>query len=345
MLPPAVSSSIPFVETQHGRERRKQRGIDKKDLFAAMKHGKKRPYWTAPNGDPRAAYQYKDITYIVNETTGEEVTCYAKPICLEPVPVSRALERQHNRAQGKIWQNLDCWTTNTVLVVDTSGSMRTADVWGARTRLGAVWLSIALDFVAHRLESRIAGDTDVISIVTLGDSPATIIEESPCTWVLYNQIVDIYNGNSVLPRGHGPFMPSLDVAEPLLKRNMNAKCSVSLFFLSDGVPSDYTAVLKGYNKDDSIAVIAKRVAELAEQLGPRLTFSAIGIGDPDHFDSLRMMVEAAKDYGAAAEFSLPSMTSSGLGETLTTFATTIMRTQSSMTNAAKHESTKYQSGI
>ena len=37
------TSAIPFVETEHGRLRRKQRGIDKQDLQAAKKYGQRYP--------------------------------------------------------------------------------------------------------------------------------------------------------------------------------------------------------------------------------------------------------------------------------------------------------------
>ena len=52
---------------------------------------------------------------------------------------------------------MSLWKSNTVIVIDTSGSMRQNDVWGSRDRLDAVWLSIALDFVATRLENGSAG--------------------------------------------------------------------------------------------------------------------------------------------------------------------------------------------
>ena len=119
-----------FVETEHGRLRRRQRGIDKKDLQAAKKYGHRRTGYPRPNGDPTAVYTYKDIVYIVNERTGEEVTCYAIPIKLEYVPVNANLQKAHDAALEQIKTDLNSWKSNTVMVVDTSGSMRTADVWG-----------------------------------------------------------------------------------------------------------------------------------------------------------------------------------------------------------------------
>jgi len=236
------TSTITFVETEHGRLRRRQRCISKKDLQTAKKYGTKRSTHSRPNGDPAAIYEHKDIVYIVNERTGEEVTSYAVPLQLDPVPETPALRQHHQHAQTQIRHNPACWTSHTVVVVDTSGSMKAADVWGTRTRLGAVWVSIALDFVAHRLEHGDAGATDVISIVSLGPASTVIVREAPCTWILYNTIVRIYNSNLVPPAGHGPFLPCLDRAEQLLTRNSNAACAMALIFLSDGAPSDHSLV-------------------------------------------------------------------------------------------------------
>jgi len=65
---------------------------------------------------------------------------------------------------------------------------------------------------------------DVISIVTLGKNPKVIIREWPCSWVLYNKLVEIYNTKEIKPYGHGPFMSALKIAEELLSRNRFAKC-------------------------------------------------------------------------------------------------------------------------
>ena len=330
MLSSIRTSAITFVETEHGRLRRKQRGIDKKDLQAAKKYGQRQRYYRS-NGQRTAKYVYKDITYIVNEVTGEEITCYAKALELEKVPLTLSMQSEYAIACRNIKENLHSWTSNSVLVVDTSGSMREADVWGTRTRLAAVWVSIALDFLATRLETGEGGLTDVISIVTLGENATVIFEEEPCSWVLYNEIVKVYNKTLVAPRGHGPFLPSLEKAEALLLRNPNASCAASLTFLSDGRPSDATFG-SGMGNVGCYELIENKVGDLAKQFGRRLTFKAIAIGDYDDFDMLKRMVDAADDYGAHADFCLPSMTSSALGEVFTSVATSITSTQLELTD-------------
>lgn len=160
--------------------RRRQRGIDKKDLQAAKKHGVKHKHCHRSNGNITSRYTYKDIVYIVDGVTCQEVTCYAVPLTLDKVPCCSGREKEHEKAQKMIRTDLDSWTSNTVIVVDTSGSMRTSDVGGTKTWLGAVWVSVALDFIAHRLESGEGHSADVVSVITLGPEARTLIREDQC---------------------------------------------------------------------------------------------------------------------------------------------------------------------
>jgi hypothetical protein len=145
-----------------------------------------------------AIYTYKHIVYITNARTGEEVTSWALPIKLDRVPIDQSMEEAHAVALEKLQADQSKWTSNTVIVVDTSGSMRNSDVWGTRTRLDAVWLALALDFVANRLETGNAGLFDVISVVSLGDQAEVLIREQPTSCLLYNRIVDIYENKRFL---------------------------------------------------------------------------------------------------------------------------------------------------
>lgn len=169
------TSEITFVETEHGRLRRKQRGIDKKNLQKAKKYGTREGGYPRPNGDPTSKYTYQDIVYIVNDRSGEEITSYAIPIKLDLFPVTEKMVQDHEWAYKRAKSDLDSWTSNTVLVVDRSGSMKKSDVWGTRNRLSSVWLSTALDFIAYRLESGAAMITDIITVITLEEHPVTLI--------------------------------------------------------------------------------------------------------------------------------------------------------------------------
>ncbi len=108
--------------------------------------------------------------------------------------------------------------------------------------------------------------------------------------------------------------------------------AVSLTFLSDGRPSD-AAIESGLGKYECYEIIENKVGDLAKKFGRRLTFKAIAMGAHDDFDMLKRMVDAADDYGAHADFCLPSMTSSALGEVFTSVATSISSTQLELTDA------------
>ena len=156
-------------ETEHARQRREERGIDKKDLKEALKYGEELPCRYGRK------YKYKGLIYIVDRRRKKGITCYAESLQLKKVKLSNDIERQLRVAKNNLAQDLACWKSNTVLVVDTSGSMRESDVWGARSRLDAAWMCIALDFIAHRIESGNAGFYDAVSVVLLGETAPVLI--------------------------------------------------------------------------------------------------------------------------------------------------------------------------
>jgi Alpha-kinase family len=325
------TSLITFRETDHGRERRRQRGIDKKDLQSAMKYGTRTCGWPRPKtGHPTSVYTYKDITYVVNDITGEEITSYAVPLKLDAVRLEESYVLEHENYRRKVKSDLDCWTSHTVIVVDTSGSMKESDMWGSRNRLGAAWISLALDFVAFRLESGENNLTDVLTVVSLSEDPIMILKEVPCSWVTYNKLVSIYNECTYAPSGHGPFLPVLRLAEKLLCRNKNAACAPALIFLSDGAPSDHkTYDIPLQDVEDMIAGV---MSQIGKKLGRRLTFTAIGIGDKTQFKTLHRMVDVAKDYNVKAHLLLPSLSSDSLGIAFSTTVTSTLDTQREMTS-------------
>lgn len=304
-------------ETEHARQRRAERGIDKKDLQAALKHGEEHPCKFGRK------YKYNGLTYIVSWNKKKEITCYANAFKMKKVNIPGKMLEHAYVARKRVEQDPSCWKSNTVIVVDTSGSMRESDVWGASSRLHAVWLCVALDFIAHRLESGNAGPYDVISVVFMGEQGHTAIKLAPTTWQLYNKIVDQYNNRNLMAKGHGFYIPSLKIAQKILTCNKSSSCALSLIFMSDGRPSDLSS------KDS----ILESVEALGKQFGRRLNFTAVGIGNhSSEFEMLKNMVDIAKDFGVQSTFVLPSMTTSALGASLTSTATTLTRTQTEMTD-------------
>ena len=323
------TSAISVVATEHGRMRRSQRGIHKKDLQSARKHGVRQTSYCRPNGNRTAKYTWKNIVYITDEVTNEEITSYAVPIQLDKVQITPKMQIEHDEAINRTLKDKSKWKSNTVIVIDTSGSMRKADIWGARYRLDSVWISIALDFLASRIENG-SGIFDVVSIVCMGNDAQVLIEEYPSTYVLYNQIVDLYSSRIVFPRGHGNYIPALDIAEQLINAGTNESCAIGLLFISDGKPSDHVHL--SLSAEESEDRIVDRIALLAKRFGRTLSFDAVGVGDEDNFDTLQRMVDEAKDYGANASFKLPSKTTSAIGDVLQSFASSVTTTQTEMTD-------------
>jgi Alpha-kinase family len=332
------TSAIAVVETEHGRLRRKQRGIDKKDLQSAMKYGTRTSTHPRPNGDPVGIYTYKDIVYIVNERTMEEVTTYATPFELDKVNITSGMQNEHDNAVWQLQNDRNCWKSHTVIIVDTSGSMKSADVWGARNRLKGVWISIALDFIAQRIEACEATTLDVVSIVTLREEPEVIALKQPCDYILYNKIVSIYNEALVSASGHGPFLPALEEATRLLVENDCSSSALSLALFTDGRPSDHWGT--DIPKEDFYERIVQRVVKLAEQFGSRFSFTVMPVGDYKQFNLLKKMVDQAQEYGSKACVKAPSMSLVDLATAMTSVVTSVTESQIELTDPISRQQRK-----
>mmetsp|Transcript_24849 Transcript_24849/g.68830 ORF Transcript_24849/g.68830 Transcript_24849/m.68830 type:complete len:187 (-) Transcript_24849:3278-3838(-) len=154
---PTERTTLVVEETAHARQRRAERGIDKKDLEAALRFGKQVPC------NYGVKIYYEGLYYVVKweKPRIKEITCFADSVNLKSVKIPQSLLEDY-QSKRPCLNDMSMWNSNTVIVVDTSGSMRKSDVWGARTRLSAVWMCLALDFVAHRIESGEAGPYDVV---------------------------------------------------------------------------------------------------------------------------------------------------------------------------------------
>ena len=195
----------------------------------------------------------------------------------------------HNAAVSKIRADPTSWTSHTVVVVDQSGSMRKTDVGGGVTRSDAVWLSLALDFVAHNLTAQTATATDVVSVVAMNQGSTLLIDRQPHDWLLFNSVVGLLRSQE--PHFDGNYVPALDQAEELLVQNAGGNCALALFFLSDGRPSD---------KDGGIV---ERVGAMASRFGRRLSVVFMGFaGDDSEFDVLARMANRAEVYDTRSSF-------------------------------------------
>lgn len=327
------TSDIPFFSSLHGRQRRAQRGIDRRDLQAAVKHGKRERAKRDPRtGDQRWRYTYKNVVYITDSTSTREITSWVSSTQLLLPCAELTLKQigEHQAAKERLRKHPSASTSHTVIVVDQSGSMRTSDVSNFPNRSRAVFGMLALEFVAKQRVSGEMTDTDVVSLVLMQDYATIALEREPMGLVLYNQLVGLYD--AATPQRNGNFLPALDEAKRLLIRHTHGGCALSLLFLSDGRPSDYTAYLGAGNYREAARIITSHVHALAKVFEHQLSVSTIGFGGPGQdFSVLEAMAEAARDGGAQGEFHRPSLSSEGLGSAIADSISSLTATKLSLT--------------
>lgn len=328
------TSDIPFFSSLHGRRRRIERGIDRRDLKAAVKHGKKQrakadPYTRAK----RWRYTYADVVYITDSTSTQEITSWVKPIGIPHAQVTLKQIGEHEAAKKRLKSNPSLRTSHTVIVVDQSGSMRGTDVTDFYSRSQAVFGMLALDFVAKPRLSGDASDTDVVSLILMQDSSKVVVEKEPVGLVLYNQFVALHD--AATPEYNGNFLPALDQAEMLLKSQVHGECALSLMFLSDGRPSDHTAYVRAGSCQEVEGQITGRMRALAETFGEQLTVATLGFaGAEEDFSVLQGMAEAAREGGAQGKFYRPELSSAGLGTAIADSVSSLTSTRLRLTTLA-----------
>jgi len=316
-----------FLPSNHGRQRREQRNIGVRQLKAALKHGTR----TRTSVPGRSKYSFDGITFIVDDATKREITSFATALDLPLKSISPAMwDRNHwARRQMEICPDKFC-KSHSVILVDTSGSMRNSDVQGSRTRLGAVWHALAEDYIRNRIETGNAGEADVISVILMGETARLhpYLHNAPTDWVTYNAVLNIYKEGSITPRGHGCYRPALSIAERILSQYDSSSCALVLAIMSDGRPSD--SARYGGSWRESEQSIASYVASLSSRLGKRLTVSAVGMGSANQFDTLKIMTEEATNHESRGVFQVPSMSSSSIAAAISSIATSLTETQIGM---------------
>lgn len=286
-----------------------ERDISKRSLQAAIRHGKKEPAFPCRRtGAPRWKYTYADIVYITDEYSLYEITSYALelPLYREVIPV--AYHWRCEEARRRIRADPSIITSHTVMIVDMSGSMGKADMNGHSSRARGVYYNLAEEYIAESLPpinsglfSRANGHTftDVVTVLEMRDSCETKIQCEPISWELYNDLVDLAGERGA--RSHGNYLPAFRAAFEVLSRYAHAQCALSLFFFSDGKPSDFSTSLYGgrFFLDDLRRLVLKECAAY----GNRLTFTAFGYGlEAGDFEIMRQIIEFAKLQDCHATF-------------------------------------------
>eukprot|EP00111_Clytia_hemisphaerica_P010941 TCONS_00032060-protein len=317
------TSTIELISSIHGHQRRAERCIEKKDLQAAVKYGKKemcRRFDKAGRPLIRFKYTFADVVYITDESSTREITSYVLPIPLDKVDVPLIDQNKYYAAKRRIEEDPSIITSHSVFVVDCSGSMRNADVVAHRSRLDSVRYSIATEFIAKRLDKPSYGITpfDVVTLIEMRDNATVIFEKEPMSWILYNKIVDRAKESS--PYYHGNYLPSIEKAHQALKDGDHEDLALFLFFLTDGRPSDC-------NGDTNIQSILNQISEIGQQFKDRLNFGMVAYGNQnENMEVLEKMTASLSLKGCTGKFERSDL------KKLNSLSTSIAEMSSTLTN-------------
>ena len=311
--------------------RRAQRVIEKRDLQSAVKHGICTVSFN-PRGYLNYRYVFADIVYITDETSTKEITSWAVPgagLDVAKVLITPDMKHAHGKACRRV-ENCANWTSHTVIVVDQSGSMRKTDVPGGATRSDAVWLTIALEFVAKQLDNQQATETDIVSVISMSGSGMVIIDRMPHDWLLFNSVIDLLRTSE--PHFDGNYMSALDAAERLLMLNSLGNCALALFFLSDGKPSDHMPSGRHGGIASLAALISARIDVLCSHFGRRLAVTTFGFAGPgEGFEVLESMAARAPLFGSAGRFISTGLSLQDLSLAFSTLAASTTATRTELT--------------
>jgi hypothetical protein len=337
------TSLITILSCEHGRLRREQRDIEKRDLQKALKYGRRSKCW-----GKRWMIEYDGIVFITDQSLTREITAYPAPLAYAPIFHDGKATADHEKAKLLLEKKPKLASSHTVLVIDNSGSMLTHDIHLHRDRQTAAYTETALELVAEQLFRNTANNRDLVSLVEFHSSAEIVFSREPISWVLYNKLLArrdsrLFKDREVaksldvqVSQGDSNYLPALALARQLLGTGMHETCALSLFFLSDGAPSDDAA---GLNRtpQETKSIICQCVADIASQFGNQLNMTMIGFGNAfADFHTLYAMAEAGKAApgGATAEFVYCDKIARCIGEAVTSLTTSLCKTRLSLSNAA-----------
>jgi hypothetical protein len=209
-----LTEEIRLLSTEHGRARRYLREIPKISLQAAVKHGRKERTFLN-----RWKYTFQNVVCITDYDSKELITCYKESVSIKAAPISDEMLKRHEYVKRIIKEEPKMCTSYFVVIVDQSGSMRTSDVNGFRTRSDAAYGCLALDFVAEQLaheEASMVAGIDTLTLIEMNDCANGIIKEEPLDWILFNKLLN--RQTLARPRSHGNYLPSIEAAKNIIMR-------------------------------------------------------------------------------------------------------------------------------
>jgi len=293
-----ATDTVNFISSLHGEQRRRERGIDRRDLQEAIRHGTAvfQPPPRRPGREMQGRWKitWNDIVYITDYDKTTEITSWAIPLPLKEAPLSEGDLRKSKEMARRIRSGEQAITSHTILIVDQSGSMNTADVPGHRTRSRCVFYNIATEIISAPLLANMLSFTDVITIIQMRDEATIIVDAEPVSWQLYNVVVGLAAEAEATAhkksrrhrraRGNGNFIPALKLAFEVASNSVQrygTNIALLMFFLSDGRPSDHArlricADSLSYLILDEMAVSVNR---LPASLRPHFIFGSFGFAN------------------------------------------------------------------
>jgi hypothetical protein len=236
------TSLVTVLSWEHGRMRRDQRDIDKRDLQKALKHGVK-----SRDFGGRFKCEYDGIVFITDSTFRQEITSFPAPLIEAPEDQESFVA--HLKAKDLIARKPELCKSHTVLVIDRSGSMMTHDLDLYRDRQQAAYTNVALEFVAEQLFNGTANNSDVVSLREFNSDATVVFEREPSSWILYNKLLRRRDSRRFVDRERhrmrdsswsgsvdSNYLPALEIAGKILAKDFHDECALSLMFLSDGAP-------------------------------------------------------------------------------------------------------------
>ena len=328
------TSLITILSSEHGRLRRTQRDIDKRDLQKALKHGTRKR-----QGGGRWKVEYDGIIFITDNDMRREVTAFPSPLVFSPIESDD--QTAHDKAKGVIKRKPGLCISHTVLVVDNSGSMKTHDINMHRDRHTAAYSVTALEFIAEQIFNGTANNSDVVSLVEFSRDVNVVFSREPVSWVLYNKLLARRDSSNYKAREtarmydavhcDSNYLPAIKAARSLLAEDNHESCALSIFFLSDGAPTD--ARFFGITPPAAQRHMCTQMEEIALGFGKQLNVTMVGFGEPrQDFSALESMVQAVKAAPgeANAAFMYCEKMSNAIGAAITSAVSSLTTTRTAL---------------
>eukprot|EP00966_Prymnesium_polylepis_P156445 3614674-Prymnesium_polylepis.1 len=169
----------------------------------------------------------------------------------------------------------------------------------------------------------------------MGAGSKVLIDRHLHDWLLFNKVVDLLRTQE--PSFDGNYLPALDAAEKLLLSNEFGACALTLFFLSDGKPSDrlprgtmesgQSCMMTGF-----IKLMGSRIDSLASRFGRRLSVTTVGFGGAgEDFRVLEKLAERPTQFGSVGRFFAAKLNADDLGTAFSSMSSSMNSTKTELT--------------